>query len=154
MAKSKNILDKLSDNKEDKKEKNNQNNNMEIESGSSHDKEFPEEQEEGQLTVDVYETNDNIIIKSPIAGVKKENIDVDISNDMVTIRGLRENEDQPSRDDFFFQELYWGTFSRSIILPQEVEVDKARAIAKNGMLTIQMPKVEKDETRHLDIHVE
>lgn len=96
--------------------------------------------EEGQLSVDVFQTKDAIVIKSTIAGVKPEDIDISINNDMVTIRGKREVDHTIEEDDFFFQECYWGGFSRSIILPVEIKPDDVRANLKNGVLTITLPK--------------
>src|SRR3989344_4184428 len=84
-----------------------------------------EDYEEGQLSVDVFQTKDAIVIKSTIAGVKPEDIDISINNDMVTIRGKRQEEETISQDDYFYQECYWGGFSRSIILPTEIIPEKA-----------------------------
>ncbi len=95
---------------------------------------------EGQLTVDVYQTDTEIVIKSTIAGVKPEDLDINITNDMVTIRGTREHEEKVSKDNYFYQECYWGRFSRSIILPQDIVADEADASMKNGVLTIRLPK--------------
>ena len=102
-----------------------------------------EDYEDGQLSVDVFQTKDAIIIKSTIAGVKPEDIDISINNDMVTIRGKREVEQSIAEDDYFFQECYWGGFSRSIILPMEIQPDKVQAILKNGVLTVILPKAAK-----------
>ena len=99
--------------------------------------------EEGQLSVDVYKTNDHLVIKSTIAGVKPEDIDIAINNDMLTIRGKREIEETVSEEDYLYQECYWGGFSRSIILPCEVQADKVEANLKNGVLTITLPKAKK-----------
>jgi len=105
-----------------------------------------EDYEEGQLSVDVYQNKNAIVIKSTIAGVKPEDIDISLSNDMVTIRGKREVDQTIAEDDYFYQECYWGGFSRSVILPMEVKADKAEASLKNGVLTIVLPKAEKGRT--------
>jgi HSP20 family protein len=102
-----------------------------------------EDYEEGQLSVDVYQTKDSLIIKSTIAGVRPEDIDIAINNDMLTIRGKREVEETVSEEDYLYQECYWGGFSRSIILPCEVQADKVEANLKNGVLTITLPKAKK-----------
>ncbi len=104
------------------------------------DQEWLDEDLEGQLSVDVFQNKDNVIIKSTIAGVKPEDIDIDINNDMITIKGKREAEYVVKKDDYFYQECYWGNFSRSIILPVEVKADKTDAELKNGILTITIPK--------------
>ncbi len=108
----------------------------------------PEEQwlandyEEGQLAIDVYQTKDAIIVKSTIAGVKSEDIDISINNDMLTIRGKRELQEQVTEENYFYQECYWGSFSRSIILPVEVKADKIDATIENGVLTVTLPKAQ------------
>lgn len=111
-------------------------------------------EEEGQLTIDVYQTADEIVIKSPVAGVRPEDLDVSISNDMITIKGRRESDEPVAQEDYYFQELYWGPFSRSIILPQEVEINKIRASLKNGILTVRLPKVKKETTKKIAIELE
>ena len=100
----------------------------------------------GQLAVDVYQTEKDIIIKSTIAGVRPEELDISINNDMVTIRGRREKETEADDVEYFYKECYWGGFSRSIILPTEVKVDKVQSNLKNGILTIILPKVIKTNT--------
>ncbi|MDD4995196.1 MAG: Hsp20/alpha crystallin family protein [Patescibacteria group bacterium] len=99
--------------------------------------------EEGQLAVDVFEQGDNIIIRSTIAGVKPEDLDISVENDMITIRGRRHEEDMARGRNYFFQECYWGSFSRTIILPVHIKGDEAEAILKNGVLTIVIPRAHK-----------
>ena len=106
---------------------------------------------EGQLTIDVYQTDNDIVIKSTIAGVKPEDLDVNINNDMVTIRGERKNEEEVPEENYYYQECYWGNFSRSVILPVDVISDKSEASMKNGILTIRLPKA--DSTRSKKIQV-
>jgi len=112
-----------------------------------------DEGEEGQLTLDVYQTPSDIVIKSTVAGVKPEDIDISFTNDMITIRGRRKKEDEITTEDYYYQELYWGAFSRSVILPVEVDVDKAKADIKNGILTIKLPKSEKIKTKKIRVNV-
>jgi HSP20 family protein len=95
---------------------------------------------EGELSVDVYQTRDDIVIKSTIAGISPEDIDITINNDMITIRGSRHFDEKIDEDDYFFKECYWGGFSRSIILPQAVKIDKVKSTLENGILTIILPK--------------
>jgi len=116
--------------------------------------EWPASEAEGQLSIDVFQTPSDIIIKSTIAGVKPEDLDIAISDDMVTIRGRRECGDDLSKDDYFYQECYWGPFSRSIILPVDVHTDKSAASLKNGVLTIKLPKIEKIKTKKLEVENE
>lgn len=100
------------------------------------------EDQEGQLTVDVYQTPETIIVKSTIAGVKPDDLDVSITNDMVTIRGTRRHDEETREEDYFYRECYWGSFSRSIILPVDIVADKAEASLKDGILTIRIPKAD------------
>lgn len=96
--------------------------------------------EEGQLSIDVYQTSDKIVVKSTIAGVKPGDIDISINNDMLTIRGKREVNEKINEEDYLHKECYWGAFSRSIILPVEIEAEKVEASLENGVLTIILPK--------------
>lgn len=112
------------------------------------------EGEEGQLTIDVYQTESDIVIKSTIAGVSPEDVDISITNDMVTIRGKRTKEEKISTENYYYQELYWGAFSRSVILPVEVDADRAKASIKNGILTIRLPKSEKVKTKKITVRTE
>lgn len=104
---------------------------------------FDQEYEEGQLSIDVYQTADKLIIKSTIAGVKPEDIDISLHNDMLTIRGKRETEEIIDKADYLYKECYWGTFSRSLILPLDIRTDKLEAFLENGVLTISLLKSKK-----------
>lgn len=106
---------------------------------------------EGQLTVDVYQTPDTIVIKSTIAGVRPEDLDVSITNDMVTIRGMRRHDEETKDDDYFYRECYWGNFSRSIILPVDIIAEKADASLKDGILTIRIPKADALVTKRVKV---
>ena len=86
-----------------------------------------------------------------IAGVKPDDLDVSITRDMVTIRGKRERHTEGNAGDFFFQELYWGAFSRTIVLPQEVEIEEAEASEKHGLLTVRLPKLDKGRQAKLKV---
>lgn len=109
---------------------------------------------EGQLTIDVYQTPNEIVIMSTIAGVSPEDIDIAMANDMITIKGNRKKGEEVQEEDYYYQECYWGPFSRSVILPIDVEVDKAQASMKNGILTIRLPKIEKVKTKKIIIKAE
>ncbi len=106
---------------------------------------------EGQLTIDVYQTPNDIVVESTIAGVEPDNLDVDISPEAVTIRGKREKQKKIAEEDYFYQECYWGKFSRSVILPQEIDPEKSVAALKNGVLTIKMPKVDRQRSKKLRV---
>lgn len=107
---------------------------------------------EGELSVDVYQTEEHVVIKSTIAGVKPEDIDISIDNDMITIRGERSQEDTVQEDDYFYQECYWGAFSRSIILPVEVKAEEVQAGLKNGVLTVRLPKAKKSKSVSIKVN--
>ncbi len=106
---------------------------------------------EGQLTIDVYQTEKDIVIKSTIAGVRPEDLDVDINSEMVTIKGKRTQDEEIDSENYYYQECYWGPFSRSIILPVEIITEKAEASMKNGILTIRLPKLKAAKTRKLQV---
>ncbi|MFA6273525.1 MAG: Hsp20/alpha crystallin family protein [Candidatus Paceibacterota bacterium] len=110
-----------------------------------------EENGDGQLAVDVYQTPDDIVIRAMVAGVKPDDLDISITRDMVTIKGLREGTREISEENFFFKELYWGSFSRTILLPQEIEVEESEASEKNGLLTLRLPKVDKGRQTKLRV---
>lgn len=111
-------------------------------------------EEEGQLAVDVFQDRDNVIIKSTIAGVEPEDVDITFDNDMITIRGKRHQDSQVREDDYFYQECYWGSFSRSIILPVEVDSEKIQATIRNGVLTISLPKIKNQKESHIQVRDE
>ncbi len=106
---------------------------------------------EGQLTVDVYQTPDEIIVESTIAGVNADEIDVDVTSEMVTIRGERKRENKVDDSDYFYQECFWGRFSRSIILPQEIDPDKTYSTVKKGILTIHLPKLNRSQGKKIKV---
>lgn len=109
---------------------------------------------EGQLAIDAYQTEDDIIIKAPIAGVQPDDLEVAVTDEMVTVKGERHDEHATSRDNYFCQECYWGTFSRSYVFPVAVDADKAEANLKNGVLTVRIPKLEKIRARSIKVVAE
>lgn len=108
------------------------------------------EKTEGHLPVDLYQTANDLVIRTFVAGVRPEDMNVSISRDMVVIEGSREERNE-STGDYFNQELFWGTFARTIMLPQEVDVDGASAASKDGLLTITLPKL--DRTRQTKLRI-
>jgi HSP20 family protein len=109
---------------------------------------------EGQLAIDVYQTNDDVLIKAPIAGVKPEDLDVSVTDGVLTIKGERKQEETIKEQDFFAQECYWGAFARQFTLPTGIDSEKTAASLKNGVLTIKIPKEEKTKTRTIQINAE
>jgi HSP20 family protein len=112
-----------------------------------------DESEEGQLAIDAYQDEENVVLKAPIAGVSIEDLEISITDEVVTIKGQRRNEADVERQNYFVQECYWGSFMRSYILPVSVDAAKAEASLRNGILTIKIPKQEKTKTRVLKVQV-
>lgn len=106
---------------------------------------------EGQLAVDFFQTDSDLVIQSTIAGVSSEDLDISIEGDKVTIRGRRESPEREEKKNYFYQECYWGPFSREIILPAEIDPGRAEAIFKEGILTIRMPKIEREKRRKISV---
>ena len=117
------------------------------------DKDWMEEYE-GQLAVDVYQDNDNVVLKAPIAGVRPEDLEISITDEVINIKGERKESSEIQKDNYFCQECYWGSFSRSYLMPVAVDAEKAEASLKNGILTIKIPKQEKTKTRLLKVKSE
>ncbi|MDO8584125.1 MAG: Hsp20/alpha crystallin family protein [bacterium] len=95
--------------------------------------------EEGQLSVDVFRSGNHLVIRAPIAGVRLEDIDIAIDSDLLTVRGKREIQTEQREDDWYYKECYWGSFSRSIVLPIDVYAEQADATIQNGILEIRIP---------------
>jgi len=115
------------------------------------DQDIVAQETEGQLAIDVYQTPDEIVVESTIAGVKGDDIDVDVTSERVTIRGERSREEVIQDGDYYYQECFWGKFSRSVILPQEIDPDEATSVLKNGVLTIRLPKLHRDKSRKVKV---
>ena len=125
--------------------------NIKMEKDLKNNNEANDEQEEGQLAVDVYATDTSYVIESAIAGVKGEDIDVSITIDSVTINGKRSKEDKDSNKEYLCQECFWGKFTRTVILPQEIDADRAVASFRNGILRIVLPKILRDKPKKLRV---
>ena len=113
--------------------------------------EVDEEPVEAQLALDVYETNDAIIIKTMTAGVKKEDLQITVARELLTIKGRRDNEPRSYNHHHHAQELYWGAFSRSVDLPEEVDIEQASATEHHGLVTIKLPKFDKKRQATLKV---
>ncbi|MBZ9578313.1 Hsp20/alpha crystallin family protein [Patescibacteria group bacterium] len=106
---------------------------------------------EGQLAIDVYQNEKELVIQSTIAGIKPEDLDIFIEGDRVSIKGKREKPIEEGERNYFYQECYWGAFSREIILPVEVDPSRAEASFKEGILTIRIPKIEREKKRKIEV---
>lgn len=109
------------------------------------------DEEDGELPVDMYQTRDAIIIRALVAGVNPEDLDISITRDMVTLKGVREEIQEVPDEDYFHRELFWGSFSRSIVLPEEIVIDEAEAREKHGLLEITLPKLDKGRSTRLTV---
>lgn len=107
--------------------------------------------QEGELAVDIYQTGDAIVVKALIAGVNPNSVDISLTRDMITIRGHREEHTETTADNYFYKELYWGAFARTILLPEEVDVDAAEATTNHGILIIRLPKINKERQTKLKV---
>ena len=110
-----------------------------------------EENGEAELAVDVYQTPTDIIVQTMVAGVKPEDLELTIARDIMTVRGKREESRSIDEDNYFIKELYWGKFSRSISLPQEVEPEEVEATERHGLLTIKLRKVDKEKKNSVKV---
>lgn len=120
--------------------------------GGEENGDWPKENaEEGELAVDVYQTPTDIIIKTMVAGVRPEDLNISITREMVTIRGKRSEETEIRSNDYFQRELYWGAFSKTILLPAEVEAEEAEATERHGLLTLRLPKIDKARIQKLKV---
>ena len=118
------------------------------------EKTWDETEPAGELTVDVYQTPDEIVIESAIAGVKPDDIDIQVTADSIAIKGSRHRAREVSDDDYLCQECYWGKFARTVIFPQEIDPEGAAVSFKNGILTVRLPKVSKRKTRNLKVRLD
>lgn len=114
---------------------------------------WPASEEEGELAIDLYETKEDLVVQAAIGGVAINDLDISITNDMITIRGKR-NRDENKIEKIYYNECFWGLFSRSLILPQEINADRTKATIKNGLLTIHLPKLMKTKRKTLKIEEE
>lgn len=113
--------------------------------------EIEQEESVGELSVDVYQTASEIIVQTMVAGVRPEDLNVDITRDTVTISGSRKEAKLIKEDDYHIKELYWGSFSRTIALPEEIDPDEAEATEKHGLLVLKLPKIDKNRQTKLKI---
>jgi len=104
--------------------------------------------------VDIYEEKDNIIVKAELPGIKKEDVSIEIKNNVLTISGERKHEAEKKKENYHRIERYYGKFSRSFTLPETVQVDKVKASYKDGILEITLPKAEEAKPKSIPITIE
>lgn len=110
-----------------------------------------DDDQDGELPVDMYQTRDSIVIRALVAGVSPEDLNISITRDMVTLKGQREEVQEAPDEDYYHRELFWGSFSRSIVLPEEIIIDEAEAREKHGLLEIILPKLDKGRSARLTV---
>ncbi len=110
-----------------------------------------DDEAEGELALDVFQTATDIVVQTFVAGVRPEDLEINITRDMITIRGRRQEKQTILDQDYFSRELYWGRFSRTVSLPQEIEPEEAEAIERHGLLTIRLPKIDKNKRSNLKV---
>ena len=106
---------------------------------------------EGELAIDVHQEKDAVVIKTMVAGVDPSDLEINVSRDMITIHGKRENDSEVEDENYYHRELYWGAFSRTIMLPCEVESEEAEAKESHGLLIIRLPKIDKNKQTKLQV---
>jgi HSP20 family molecular chaperone IbpA len=110
-----------------------------------------EDDQDGELPIDMYQTRDSIVIRALVAGVSPNDLNISITRDMVTLKGQREEVQEAPDEDYYHRELFWGSFSRSIVLPEEIVIDEAEAKEKHGLLEIILPKLDKGRSARLTV---
>ena len=110
-----------------------------------------EDEPTGELAVDIFQTDDEIVLKALVAGVPPRNLEIELTRDMITIKGTREEHKETTAENYYYQELYWGTFERTILIPEEIDVDASSASERHGILVIRMPKVNKARKARLKV---
>ncbi len=108
-------------------------------------------QSEGKLAIDLYKTGSDLVLRSTIAGVKPEDLEITIQGDIIEIKGVRSMPQDLGEKNYFIKECYWGPFSRQVILPEEVDPSRAQANLKDGILTIKVPALELNKQRKLEV---
>ncbi len=145
-------LDSSKDDGFDEQEKGNDNEPSEdVELHQGREMTSDNEEEDGELPIDMYQTRDTIIIRALVAGVNPEDLNISITRDMVTLKGVREEVQEAPDEDYYHRELFWGSFSRSIVLPEEIVIDEAEAKEKHGLLEITLPKLDKGRSTRLAV---
>jgi HSP20 family protein len=110
-------------------------------------KEWP--QVEGELVVDLCQTENDLYVIAPLAGVKREEVDIELENDVLTIKGERNLPLMEENLKFLQKECYWGKFSRRILLPEEIDPNNVEAYFKDGILIVKLPKIQREKKRKI-----
>jgi HSP20 family protein len=112
------------------------------------------EMEEAIPSVDIFEEGDNVVVKAELPGIKKEDVDVSMTDNVISISGEKKKEEKVERKNYYREERSYGSFTRSFRLPMEVQTDKAKASFKEGVLEIRIPKTEEAKKREKKVSIE
>lgn len=112
---------------------------------------YEDDAKDGELAVDVYDDGDKIIVKTMVAGVKPEDLEVSITRDTITVRGTRQETTETIKENYHHKELYWGSFSRTVMLPAEIDIEESEAVEKHGLLILTLPKIDKERKAKLKV---
>ena len=112
---------------------------------------YEDDAKDGELAVDVYDDGDKIIVKTMVAGVKPEDLEVSITRDTITVRGTRQETTETIKENYHHKELYWGSFSRTVLLPAEIDIEESEAVEKHGLLILTLPKIDKERKAKLKV---
>ncbi len=107
--------------------------------------------QEGELVVDVFETDASFVVCAAVAGIAVKDLDISMEKDMMVIKGCRKDPHDNLTNKYFYRECYWGPFSRKVVLPDDVDVEKASAQMDKGLLTISIPKMERSDMGRLGV---
>ena len=104
--------------------------------------------------VDMYEDKDDVVVKAELPGIEKDNIEVNLADNTLTIKGVKKKQEETKNENYYRSERYYGSVMRSVELPRDVQADKVKASFKNGVLEIRMPKTEEAKTREIKVKVD
>lgn len=116
-----------------------------------HNESEPVKKEVGQLSLDIYHTDKEIVVLAPVAGVTKDDIKISVTDDVLVIKGEREPKEQIAEENYYTKECFWGNFSRSIVLPLGADIKKIEASFDNNVLEIHIPKSPEERTKIIKI---
>ena len=122
--------------------------------GYFHEQQLNTDEEEGQLSIDVYQTNDELVVSSTVAGVTLDDLEILVHGDMLIIRGKRLPPEPINPEQYLYRECYWGPFSRTIVLPRDIDASKIKASLKNGLLIIKMPRAHSESFKKVEVRIE
>lgn len=107
--------------------------------------------EGADMPIDMYQTDENVVVKTSLPGIKPEEVEITVTGDTLTIKGETKTEEEVKRENYLRQERRSGAFTRSILLPGSLQTDRAEASFENGVLTLNIPKAEETKPKQIKI---